>query len=44
VGGAYDSEVVYDAAAGRHPEAAVIIPTRATAVAGETTEAPSQDK
>jgi transposase len=35
--GAYDGEAVYDAVAERHPEAAVIIPPRATAVASETT-------
>src|ERR1700728_2556844 len=31
--GAYDGEVVYDAAAERHPAAAVVIPPRATSVA-----------
>ena len=35
--GAYDGEAVYDAVAKRHPEAAVVIPPRATAVPGETT-------
>jgi transposase len=35
--GAYDGEPIYDAVAERHPEAAVIIPPRVTAVAGETT-------
>jgi transposase len=35
--GAYDGDVVYDAVADRHPEAAVIIPPRATAVPSETT-------
>jgi transposase len=35
--GAYDSEAVYDAVAERYPEATVIIPPRATAVADETT-------
>jgi transposase len=35
--GAYDGEAVYDAVAERHPGAAVIIPPRVTAVAGETT-------
>src|SRR5271155_4483499 len=34
--GAYDGEAVYDAVAERHPEAAVIIPPRATAVANES--------
>jgi hypothetical protein len=32
----YDGEVVYDAVAGRHPEAAVVIPPRSTAVPGTT--------
>src|SRR5215208_5948343 len=36
-GGAYDSQVVYAAAAARHPKAAVVVPPRITAVAGETT-------
>jgi transposase len=35
--GAYDGEAVYDAVAERHPSATVIIPPRATSVAGETT-------
>ena len=35
--GAYDGEAIYDAVAERHPSAAVIIPPRATSVAGETT-------
>jgi len=35
--GAYDGEAVYDAVAERHPEAAVIIPPRATALPSETT-------
>jgi hypothetical protein len=35
--GAYDGQVVYDAVAERHPEAAVVIPPRITAVAGEMT-------
>ena len=35
--GAYDGEAVYDAVAERHPEAAVIIPPRATAVQSGTT-------
>ena len=35
--GAYDGEVVYDVVAHRHPDAEVIIPPRATAVANETT-------
>ena len=34
--GAYDAEAVYDAVAERHPEAAVIIPPRATAVPNES--------
>ena len=34
--GAYDSQVVYDAVAERHPNAAVIVPPRITAVANET--------
>lgn len=33
--GAYDGQVVYDAVAKRHPEAAVIIPPRSTAVSSE---------
>ena len=35
--GAYDGEAAYDAVTERYPEAAVIIPPRATAVEGETT-------
>jgi transposase len=35
--GAYDGEAVYDAVADRYPEAAGIIPPRATAVPSETT-------
>jgi hypothetical protein len=35
--GAYDGAAVYDAVAERHPEAAVVIPPRATAVPGGTT-------
>jgi transposase len=35
--GAYDGETVYDALAERHPEAAVTIPPRATAVPNEPT-------
>jgi hypothetical protein len=35
--GAYDGETVYDAVAERYPEAAVIIPPRATAVPNELT-------
>ena len=35
--GAYDGEAVYDAVAERHPDAAVIIPPRATAVPNEST-------
>jgi transposase len=35
--GAYDGETAYDAVAKRHPEAAVIIPPRITAVLNETT-------
>ena len=34
--GAYDGEAVYDAVAERHPQAAVIIPPRATAVSNES--------
>jgi hypothetical protein len=34
---AYDGEPVYNAVAAGHPEAAVIIPPRVTAVTGETT-------
>jgi hypothetical protein len=35
--GEYDAEAVYDAVAERHPEAAVIIPPRTTAVPNEST-------
>jgi Transposase DDE domain len=35
--GAYDSEAVYDAVAERHPQAAVIIPPRTTAIPSQTT-------
>jgi transposase len=35
--GAYDGDTVYDAVIERHPEAAVIIPPRVTAVTGGTT-------
>ena len=35
--GAYDGAVVYEAVADRHPEAAVVIPPRSTAVRSETT-------
>ena len=35
--GTYDGEAVYDAVAKRHPEAAMIIPPRATAVPNEST-------
>ena len=34
---AHDGQVVYDAVAERHPEAAMIIPPRATAVPNEST-------
>ena len=34
--GAYDGQAVYDEVAKRHPEAAVIIPPRSTAVSSET--------
>ena len=41
--GAYDRDDVYDAVAERHPEAAVIVPPRATAVPSETANtAPTQ--
>ncbi len=41
--GAYDGEPVYRAVAERHPQAAVIIPPRATAVPSDTAEtAPTQ--
>ena len=36
--GAYDGETVYDVIAERHPDAAVIIPPRVTAVAGGATQ------
>ena len=36
--GAYDQESVYDDVAERHPDAAVIVPPRATAVRGDTAE------
>src|SRR5208283_2660540 len=36
--GAYDGQAVYDAVAERYPKAAVIVPPRTTAVAGETTD------
>ena len=36
--GAYDQDRVYDSVAERHPEAAVIVPPRATAVPSETAE------
>ena len=35
--GAYDGEAVYDAVAERHPSATVIIPSRATSIAGGAT-------
>jgi Transposase DDE domain len=41
--GAYDSQDVYDAVAERHSKAAVIVPPRITAIAGETT-ATQRDK
>src|SRR5215212_6185758 len=41
--GAYDQEGVYASVAARHPEAAVVVPPRATAVPSETAErAPTQ--
>ena len=41
--GAYDQESVYASVAERHPEAAVIVPPRSTAVPSETAEtAPTQ--
>ena len=41
--GGYDQDRVYDSVAGRHSEAAVIVPPRATAVPSETAEtAPTQ--
>ena len=36
--GAYDQEVVYASVAERHPEAAVVVPPRATAVPSKTAE------
>ncbi len=36
--GAYDRDDVYGAVAARHPEAAVVVPPRSSAVPGETTE------
>ena len=42
--GAYDGEAVYDAVAERHPEAAVIIPPRITAVPSETTRARDKNR
>jgi transposase len=44
VDGAYDGEAVYDAVAERHPEAAVIIPPRATAVPNETATPTQRDR
>jgi len=35
--GAYDGQVVYDAVAERHPQAAVVVPPRVTSVADGTT-------
>ncbi len=41
--GAYDQDRVYDSVAQRHPEAAVVVPPRATAVPSDTAEsAPTQ--
>jgi len=41
--GAYDQDRVYDGVAQRHPEAAVVVPPRATAVPSDTAEtAPTQ--
>jgi len=41
--GAYDQDCVYASVAERHPEAAVVVPPRSTAVPGETAEtAPTQ--
>ena len=41
--GAYDQEGVYASVAARHPEAAVIVPPRSTAVPSDTAEtAPTQ--
>jgi transposase len=42
--GAYDGEAVYDAVAERHPEASVIIPPRATAVANGATTTTQRDQ
>ena len=42
--GAYDGEAVYNAVAERHPEAAVIIPPRATAVPNESTTTTQRDR
>ena len=42
--GAYDGEAVYDAVAKRHPEAAVIIPPRATAVQNRPTTTTQRDR
>jgi hypothetical protein len=42
--GAYDGEVVYDVVAERHPEAAVLIPPRATAVPNESTTTTQRDR
>ena len=42
--GAYDGEAVYDAVAERHPEAAVIIPPRATAVPKKTATPTQRDR
>jgi hypothetical protein len=39
--GAYDGQPVYDAVAANHPEAAIVIPPRSTAVAGQN-ENPNQ--
>jgi len=36
--GAYDQDRVYDGVAERHPEAAVVVPPRATAVPSDTAE------
>ena len=41
--GAYDQDRVYDSVTQRHPEAAVVVPPRATAVPSEMAEsAPTQ--
>jgi len=41
--GSYDQDRVYDSVAERHPEAAVVVPPRATAVSSDTAEtAPTQ--